>query len=81
MKVKLNTIKDVNDFVSISSQYHEADIRVKQDRYIVNGKSILGIFSLNILEPVRVIIDSESDNDKIAFYNAIERWKYEEITS
>ena len=79
MKIKLNTIKDVNDFVEISSTYHEADISVKQDRYIVNGKSILGIFSLNILEPVRVIIDSENENDKIAFYNTIQKWKVNDV--
>ena len=77
MKIKLNTIKDANDFVSISSQYHDADITVKQNKYIINGKSILGIFSLNILEPVKAVIDSENDNDKIAFYNAIQQWKIE----
>lgn len=74
MIIKLNTIEDVNYFVSICSHY-EVDIDVRQDHHIVDGKSILGIFSLNLLEPVKVIIDSEDDNSKIDFYKDIERWK------
>ena len=75
MTIELKTIQDVKDFVEISSIYHDSEIVVKQNRYRVDGKSILGIFSLNLLEPVKVIIDSENENDKIAFYNVIQQWK------
>ena len=74
MTIELKTIQDVKDFVEISSTYHDSEIVVKQNRYRVDGKSILGIFSLNLLEPVKVIIDSENENSKIAFYNNIEKW-------
>lgn len=50
MKIRINTIDNVKDFVSICSKYQDSDINVKQGRYIVNGKSILGIFSLNLVE-------------------------------
>lgn len=73
--IKLNTIEDVNNFVSICSKYDDGEIDVKQNRQIINGKSILGIFSLNLMESLRVIIDSENDNSKIAFYGEIEKWK------
>lgn len=75
MTIELKTIQDVKDFVEISSKYHDSDIVAKQGRYIVDGKSILGIFSLNLLEPMVVIADSENDNLKISFYNTIEKWK------
>lgn len=75
MTIELKTIQDVKDFVEISSKYHDSEIVIKQDRYVVDGKSILGIFSLNLLEAVKVIIDSENDNSKIAFYNNIHKWK------
>ena len=75
MKIKLNTINDVKKFVEISSKYQDSEIVIKQDRYSIDGKSILGIFSLNLLVPVKVIIDSENDNSKIVFYNEIQRWK------
>lgn len=79
MLIKLNTIEDVNNFVSICSKYFDADVDVKQGRQIINGKSILGIFSLNLLEPLRVIFDSGNDNSKIGFYNDIQRWKVEVV--
>lgn len=75
MTIELKTIQDVKDFVEISSKYDDSDIVVKQGRYKVNGKSILGIFSLNLLEPVKVIIDSDYGNSKISFYNNIQKWR------
>lgn len=75
MTIELKTIQDVKDFVEISSKYYDSNIVIEQDRYRIDGKSILGIFSLNLLEPVKVIIDSKDDNLKISFYNNIEKWK------
>lgn len=78
MLIKLNTIEDVNNFSSLCSQYDD-DIDVKQGRQVIDGKSILGIFSLNLLEPLKVIIDSDNDNSKIGFYNSIQKWKLDEV--
>lgn len=75
MTIELRTIQDVKDFIEVSSKYHDCNIVVIQGRYRVDGKSILGIFSLNLLEPVRVIADSENDDTKTSFYNSIEKWK------
>lgn len=75
MQINISTIENAKEFVSLCNKYHEEDIIVKQNRYVVDGKSILGIFSLNLLEPIKVIIDSENDNSKIDFYNNIKKWK------
>ena len=75
MTIELKTIQDVKDFVEISSTYHDSEIVLKQGKYKIDGKSVLGIFSLNLLNPVKVIIDSEDDNSKIAFYDHIKKWK------
>lgn len=72
MQIKLNTIEDVKGFVSICIKYAPSYIDVKQDRQRINGTSILGIFSLDLLRPLKVIID---DNRKINFYNKIQKWK------
>lgn len=77
MTIELKTIQDVKDFVEISTKYYDSEIVIKQDRYVVDGKSILGIFSLNLLKTVEIIIDSENDNSKISFYNEIQKWKSE----
>lgn len=75
MQINIYTIENAKEFVSLCNKYHDGDIIVKQNRYVVDGKSILGIFSLNLLEPVKVIIDSENDNVKIDFYNNIKKWE------
>ena len=75
MLIRLNTIKDVNEFVSICCKYFDADIDVKQGRQIINGKSILGIFSLNLLDILNVIVDSKNENSRVGFYNNIQKWK------
>ncbi len=77
MKININTIEKAKEFVSMCSKYHDGDIFVKQNKYAVDGKSILGIFSLNLVEPVKVIMDSENDNSKIGFYDEIQKWKVE----
>lgn len=75
MNVKLFTIKDVKDFVDVCSKYNDSDVAVRQNRYVVDGRSILGIFSLNLLEPINVTIDSVNEDCKISFYNNIQKWE------
>ncbi len=79
MTIELKTIQNVKNFVEISNDYPNSEIVIKQGRYKVDGKSILGIFSLNLLEPIKVVIDSDYENDKITFYNEIQKWKVNEI--
>lgn len=58
--VLLNSVNKVNKFAKIVDNINE-DIDIKSGRYIVNAKSILGIFSLNLTEPLELIIHTEDD--------------------
>lgn len=78
MKIKLNTIADVNSFVNASTKYYEGNIDVKQGRQIIDGKSILGIFSLNLIEPMDVSIITDNKNTERDFYNFIKKWSVNE---
>ncbi|MBR2479012.1 MAG: HPr family phosphocarrier protein [Clostridia bacterium] len=51
IKIMLSTIADVRDFVNLVAAY-DGDIDLISGRYIVDGKSIMGIFSLNLLDPI-----------------------------
>ena len=53
--VRLDNIKRIKDFVDIVSKYDE-EITIKSHRYEVNAKSIMAIFSLNLLEPINVCL-------------------------
>ncbi len=46
-KIKMNSIDDVKLFVSAATKA-SFNIELKADEYVVDAKSILGIFSLNL---------------------------------
>lgn len=45
--VNLNTIETVKEFVSIVAHFH-GDVELKSGKYVVDAKSIMGIFSLDL---------------------------------
>mgnify|MGYP006327606603 CR=1 FL=1 len=67
----LNSINDVKDFVNTVSKY-DFDVDLTSGRYVVDAKSIMGIFSLNLSKPIKVEVHSD---DCDAFLNEVERFK------
>lgn len=65
-------------FSKKASKY-EFDIDILQGRYIINGKSTLGIFSLNICKELKVVLHSDEKhaND---FIKSIAKYIESEIT-
>ena len=55
----LNSINDVKDFVNIVSKY-DFDVDLTSGRYVVDAKSIMGIFSLDLLNPVEMTIHCDN---------------------
>ena len=53
VKVALSSINDVKNFVNIVSKY-DFDIDLISDRYVVDAKSIMGIFSLDLTKTITV---------------------------
>ena len=47
MKAKVNTMDDIKKFVAYLNQFPN-DVDVSSAQYVVDGKSILGVFSLNL---------------------------------
>ena len=62
VKIKLSTIADVRDFVNIVSK-SDTEIDLTSGRYVVDAKSILGIFSIDLSRPIRMDIYSDSCDD------------------
>jgi phosphotransferase system HPr-like phosphotransfer protein len=60
--VSLKSINDVKDLVNIVSKY-DFDVDLVSGRYIVDAKSIMGIFSLDLSKPIQVEVHSD-DCDK-----------------
>ncbi len=49
----LSSINDVKNFVNIVNKY-DFDIDLISDRYVVDAKSIMGIFSLDLTKKIAV---------------------------
>lgn len=57
--IMLKSINDVKDFVNIVNRY-DFDVDLTSGRYIVDAKSIMGIFSLDLSKPIKV--EAHDDN-------------------
>lgn len=64
INIKLDTVDDVNEFVKLAER-NIGDVDVRSDRYVVDGKSILGILSLDLKNPLIIDIYGGDLADKI----------------
>ena len=60
----LNTTESVKSFVNIISQF-DFDMDLRCGRYVVDAKSILGIFSLDLNRPVVLEVHTEDCDELI----------------
>lgn len=66
MKILIDSVEKVKEFVNITCKT-DYDIDIVSGRYVIDGKSIMGIFSLNLSEPMDIIIHGDDiENDVIA---------------
>jgi len=56
--ILLRSINDVKDFVNIVNKY-DFDVDLTSGRYVVDAKSIMGIFSLDLSKPIKVDVHTE----------------------
>ncbi len=58
LKVKLDTIDDVKNFVNVVNRYpFDCDITV--GKYVVDAKSIMGLFSLDLTKVLTLTLHSD----------------------
>ena len=65
VKISLQMAQNVKEFVKIVQDY-PFEIDLKSDKYVVDAKSILGIFSLDLSIPLIVEIHSDNCDDLLA---------------
>ena len=62
VEIKLASVQDIRTFVEKVSRY-AMEIDLSSGRYIVNAKSIMGIFSLELDNPVTLTAHGEDCDD------------------
>ncbi len=65
LKISLEVAQNVKEFVSITQNF-EDEVLLKSGKYVVDAKSILGIFSLDLSKPLTVEIYSDKADALIA---------------
>ncbi len=57
--IMLSSIEAVKKFVNITNRY-DFPINLTTDKYKIDAKSIMGVFSLDLSKPVTVQVESEN---------------------
>lgn len=64
LNISLNSIDKVKSFVNLINTF-DGDFDLVSDRYVVDAKSIMGIFSLDISNSLQLNIHDESEFDAV----------------
>lgn len=63
VKIRLTTIPQVQKFVNTVYAF-TSEVDLSSGKYVVDAKSIMGIFSLNLMQPITLTATGE-DEDKV----------------
>ncbi len=64
VEISLNSIDKVKSFVNVLTKY-DYDFDLVSGRYIIDAKSIMGIFSLDLSKPINLNIHATENLDEI----------------
>lgn len=64
IQISLNSIDKVKSFVNDITKF-DHDFDLVSGRYVIDAKSIMGIFSLDLSKPIELAIHSEANLDEI----------------
>ena len=64
VKISLNSIDKVKSFVNDLTKF-DTDFDLVSGRYVIDAKSIMGIFSLDLSKPIELAIHTETGLDEI----------------
>lgn len=61
VQISLNSIDKVKSFVNAITKF-DNDFDLVSGRYVIDAKSIMGIFSLDLSKPINLNIHEDDDN-------------------
>ena len=64
VQISLNSINKVKSFVNDITKF-DCDFDLVSGRYVIDAKSIMGIFSLDLSKPIDLNIHAESNVEEI----------------
>ena len=70
MQIKLTNISDIREFVNVV-MLQEFEVDLVQGRYVIDAKSIMGIFALDLMSAITVKAYTDYSKD---FFEAISKF-------
>ena len=64
VQISLNSIDKVKSFVNLIAKF-DFDFDLVSGRYVIDAKSIMGIFSLDLSKPIDLAIHTETNLDEV----------------
>ena len=71
--VVLNEISAIKKFNNEVEKF-ESDIDLIKGRYVIDAKSLIGLFTLDLSTPVDIVIHSENEDEIKRFYEAMKEF-------
>jgi len=78
LSVKLNEVDKIQKFYEVVTKT-DYDIDLVRGRYIVDAKSVLGIYSLDLSKPVDVVLHCDDEKEFHKFVTELKRASVEVI--
>lgn len=75
MKIKMDSVEHVKEFVKTVVKYQN-DFDLVNDRYVIDAKSILGIMTMDLKQPIELVIHG-NENSHQEIIQELERFRYE----
>lgn len=72
--VNLNSINKIKNFSNEILKF-ESDVDVVSGRYVIDAKSLMGLFSLDLSKPIEIIMHSESDSELERFAEVMKNYE------
>ncbi len=60
-QIKLSNDMEMVKRFNLAMNQLTCDVDLKQGRYVIDGKSIMGMFSLNLLEPIFIMLHTDDE--------------------
>lgn len=70
LEVSLNSVERVKNFVNVTGK-HDVDIFITDGKYIIDAKSIMGIFSLNLAKPLYIYTEPDNIKNNTKLVNSL----------
>lgn len=72
--VILNDMNKMKRFIDKVFRF-ESNIDAVKERYVVNAKSIMGLFSLDLSEPIELRLYSSNEDEMVKFINDMKEFQ------